>query len=183
MEVFDSKKRSWNAKAFHTLEAALILPVVFLLTAGLIFLGFMLHDMLVLHALTADFAEIAVGYIKNPQQMDGKLDTSRLSKSFTGFQYESLTDTQRSAYRLLLMEEADKRTLIYHPYDAQVTQDGKNVTVQISGSFPVKLLRLLPGSSEEYISTAREEIGYNVQEILRLSKSFFGELKEDADED
>ena len=177
------KKRHWNAKAFHTLEAALILPTVFLLTAGLIFLGFMLHDMLVLHALTADFAELAVDYIRNPQQMDGKLDASRLSKSFTGFQYEELTDTQRIAYRLLLLDEADKRTLIYHPCDAGVTQDGKNVTVQISGSFPVKILRLLPGSSETYISTAREEIGYNVQELIRLSKAFSGELKEDADED
>ena len=177
------KKQRWAMQAFHTLEAALILPVVFILTAGLIYLGFMMHDMLVLKGLTADFSQAAAVYVAQPQQMDGKMDPERFPKGFTGFQYEELAEDTLREYSALLLDQADKKTLIYQPYEAHIQQSGKTVTAQVGGSFPLRLLKLVPGSSEAYVSEATQDTGLKAAELLRISRGFFVKLGEELHED
>ncbi len=167
------KKMNGFARAYYTLEAALILPLIFLLTAALIYLGFMLHDRLVLKSLTASYAEDAAYAAGAPADGEGRLDPERFAASFSGPLEGGLSPEEAAAASAALKKEAEGRTLIFMTAEACVCQEGREIVAFVRGSFPVKAVRLVTGSTEEETAEARREIPLKAGELIRIVRGIW----------
>lgn len=167
------KKTPLRAAGYYTLEAALILPVIFMLSVSLIFLGFMLHDRLSLKSLTSAYAEKAAEAARGAETGDGRMDVSAFGTSFSGPFADSLSEESGALLSEKLYREAEQKTLLFVPQEAAVYQEGREAVARVSGSFPVKAVRLIAGSSDTEQFEEHRRITLRQAELLRIVRGIW----------
>ena len=176
-------KTKQSPAGIYTPEAAVVISMLFFLTAALVFLGFYLHDRLVLYGTAAKCLQEEARYLGKAAETDGSLSEAGLFDGGLQLYGRELTPEKEAEFREHFLMRASSRLLMSEVESAELKKDGHELRLRYRAVFTVKtgsvVKRLLYGNGE-IESEVSLRLPLRPEEVVRIVRGIkrFGEKTE-----
>ena len=157
----------------YTIEAAIVMGIVMMLLYAFVFIGFYLHDRLVLYESGLNYAETLLHMTEEPVTFSGKLEIVRLEEQnilrIGGYQ-----DAVNTAFlQELFLYETGQRLFLSQPDDVKIEADGTEVRLFYSAQVRIpfgSMVRKMIGVQPEISREIRMRRRIDPEEVVRLMR-------------